>query len=113
MRLTAFPMSQGRLGLALKWYVSGPADYMHMDFADGKLAVICGAVVCMWAIWTPMRKRGMQFSVSQVPIPAGSLTPFSKSDSLMQARTIHFLCDIQSILLSFVADDINIPACHL
>jgi len=111
--VSLFEVKKGMLSLVLKWYVSGLVDYMYLDYASGKLAVICGAAVCLWTILTPIRGCRMQFSISQIPIPAGSLTPLNKSGSVMQARTIHFLCEIQSILLSFVAEDITKLACHL
>ena len=106
-------MFQGNLHLALKCCVSGPTDYMHMDFMDGKLAIICGTGMCLWAVQTSMRGREMQFSISQIPIPEGLLAPLNKSGLLMQPRTIHFLPETQSILLSFVADDVTKLASHL
>jgi hypothetical protein len=83
---------------------------MHLDFADGNAAIVSGQHTCMWFIKAAFQRNGETiFSITELPIPECLTIPSPPGNWLrvIHARSIHFLSESGSIIVSFVEDDIR------
>jgi hypothetical protein len=93
--------------LAFKTYTPETADYMHMDFLDRRIAVVGGGGLCVWAIQMSQFNGETKFSLFEVPIPKSQVTAVNKPPDTMQLRTVHFLPQKDSVIVSFVGEDVG------
>jgi hypothetical protein len=93
--------------LAFKGYASSSVEYMHLDFADNNVAIISGRLTCMWFIKSFPCNGETNFSITDLLTPECLTIPFNNSPNVMHARSVHFLSETGTALVSFVEDDIH------
>jgi len=113
MRLTDLICIKEYFDLAFKTYVGGAADYMHMDFSGNRVAVVAGGGLHIWAIEISQVNSDTKFSLFEIPIPNSQVTVVCKPPNNMRLRTVHFLPQTDSVIVSFVEADVGSASSQL
>jgi hypothetical protein len=88
-------------------------QYIHIDCAGDKVAAIGGSSLYIWTILVSKSGDGTKITLSEIPIPRSQVRAISKPPNTMYPRTVHFLTQGDSLIISFVEADITKSSGHL
>ena len=88
-------------------------QYLHMDCAGNKVAAIGGCGLYIWIILVSKSNNGVNITMSELAIPRSQVKAISKPRDAMHPRTVHFLTQGDTLIVSFVEADISKCSGHL